>query len=88
MFRQVVVYQWAEGVSPEAKQAFRDALDGMRAIPELLAMTCGDDAGHFDDNFDFVVVEPAWDPRRLRTLEARMESWTRSDRHRSGIRLS
>ena len=24
--------------------------------PELLAMTCGDDTGHFDDNFDFVVV--------------------------------
>ena len=56
MFRQVVVYQWAEGASPEAKQAFRDALDALREIPELLAMTCGDDAGHFDDNFDFVVV--------------------------------
>jgi hypothetical protein len=56
MFRQVVVYQWAEGVSAEAKQAFRGALDSMRAIPKLLAMTCGDDAGHFDDNFDFVVV--------------------------------
>jgi Stress responsive A/B Barrel Domain len=56
MFRQVVVYQWADGVSPESKQAFRDALDRMRAIPELLAMTSGDDAGHFDDNFDFVVV--------------------------------
>jgi Stress responsive A/B Barrel Domain len=56
MFRQVVVYQWADGVSPESKQAFRDALDRIRAIPELLAMTWGDDAGHFDDNFDFVVV--------------------------------
>ena len=31
--------------------------------------------------------EPAWDPWRLHTLEARMESWTRSDhRHRSGTR--
>jgi len=56
MFRQVVVSQWAEGTSPEAKQAFRDAVDRLRAIPELLAMTCGADAGHFDDNFDFVVV--------------------------------
>ncbi len=56
MFRQVVVSQWAEGTSPEAKQAFRDAVEALRAIPELLAMTCGDDAGHFDDNFDFVVV--------------------------------
>jgi hypothetical protein len=56
MFRQVVVYQWAEGVTPQAKKAFREALDGLRAIPELLAMTWGDDAGYFEDNFDFVVV--------------------------------
>jgi hypothetical protein len=56
MFRQVVVTRWAEDVSAEAKQAFRDALNGLRAIPELLALTCGDDAGHFDDNFDFVAV--------------------------------
>jgi Stress responsive A/B Barrel Domain len=56
MFRQVVVSRWAEDVSTEAKQAFRDAVDGLRSIPELLGMTCGDDAGHFDDNFDFVVV--------------------------------
>jgi hypothetical protein len=56
MFRQVVVYQWAEGVAPEAKAAFRTALEELRAIPELLAMTWGDDAGYFTDNFDFVVV--------------------------------
>jgi hypothetical protein len=57
MFRQVIASRWAEGVTPEAKQAFRDAIDDLRAIPELLAMMCGDDAGHFDDNFDFVVVQ-------------------------------
>jgi|GEM_PF-1942421 Stress responsive A/B Barrel Domain. len=56
MFRQVVVSQWGDGVSPEAKQAFREAVERLREIPELLAMTWGDDAGHFDDNFDFVVV--------------------------------
>jgi len=56
MFRQVVVSKWAEGVTPEAKQAYRDAVERLRAIPELLAMTWGDDAGHFEDNFDFVVV--------------------------------
>lgn len=56
MFRQVVSVRWAEGVSSKEKQAYRDALDGLRAIPELLAMTWGDDAGHFDDNFDFVAV--------------------------------
>jgi hypothetical protein len=56
MFRQVVVITWADGVSPEAKQGFRDALDRLRAIPELLTLTYGDDAGHFDGNFDFVAV--------------------------------
>jgi len=56
MFRQVVSIRWAEGVGPEAKQGYRDALAGLRAIPELLALTCGDDARHFDGNFDFVAV--------------------------------
>lgn len=56
MFRQVVVCKWAEGTSAEAKQAYRDAIESLRAIPELLAMTWGDDAGHFEDNFDFVMV--------------------------------
>ena len=56
MFRQVISITWAEGVSDEAKQGFRDALAGLRAIPELLALTFGDDAGHFEGNFDFVTV--------------------------------
>jgi len=33
-------------------------------------------------------IEPAWVSRRLQALETRMEPWTRSKRHRSGIRLS
>ena len=57
MFRQVVMSRWAEDVSPEAKQAFRDALEALRAIPELLAMTFGEDAGIFEDNCDFVAVQ-------------------------------
>jgi hypothetical protein len=56
MFRQVVAFRWAEDASDESKQGLRDALERLRAIPELLAMTWGDDAGHFSDNFDFVVV--------------------------------
>ncbi len=56
MFRQVVACRWAEGVSPEAQQAYRDALEGLRSIPELLHLKWGDDAGHFDDNFDLVAV--------------------------------
>ena len=56
MFRQVVAIRWAEAVSPQAKQAYRDALDALREIPELIALTWGDDAGHFEGNFDFVAV--------------------------------
>ena len=56
MFRQVVAIRWAEAVSPHAKQAYREALDALREIPELIALTWGDDAGHFEGNFDFVAV--------------------------------
>ena len=56
MFRQVVAMRWADGASKEAKQGFRDAIEGLRVIPELVNLLCGDDAGHFDDNFDFVAV--------------------------------
>lgn len=56
MFRQVVSIRWADGVSAEAKHAYRDALDSLRGIPELLELTWGDDARHFEGNFDFVAV--------------------------------
>lgn len=56
VFRQVVAIRWADGVSVDGKQGYRDALDALTAIPELLALTWGDDAGHFDGNFDFVAV--------------------------------
>jgi hypothetical protein len=56
VFRQVVAIRWADGVSAEDKQGFRDALELLRQIPELLALTWGDDAGHFEGNFDLVAV--------------------------------
>jgi Stress responsive A/B Barrel Domain len=56
VFRQVIAIRWADDVSAEAKQGYRDALDSLRGIPELLGLTWGDDARHFDGNFDFVVV--------------------------------
>ena len=56
MFRQVVAIRWADDVSIDDKQGFRDALEALRQIPELLALTWGDDAGHFDGNFDLVAV--------------------------------
>ena len=56
MFRQVVAIRWAAGVSDEDKQAYRDALDALGTIRELLALRWGDDAGHFEGNFDLVAV--------------------------------
>lgn len=56
MFRQVIAVRWADQVTSEAKQGFREALDALREIPELLELRWGDDAGHFEGNFDFVAV--------------------------------
>lgn len=56
MFRQVMVCTFVEEASPEQRQAYRDAVEAIREIPELLEMKCGADAGHFEDNFDFVIV--------------------------------
>jgi len=56
MFRQVVMCRWADGASSEVKQGFRDAFERLRSIPELLDLTWGEDAGHFEGNYDFVAV--------------------------------
>jgi hypothetical protein len=56
MFRQVISIRWAQGVTEGQKQGYRDALDGLRSIPELTALTWGDDSGIFEGNFDFVAV--------------------------------
>jgi hypothetical protein len=56
VFRQVVAIRWAEGVSVDDKEGYRDALDALRVIPELLTLTWGDDARHFEGNFDLVAV--------------------------------
>ena len=56
MFRQVISIRWSQGVTAEQKQGYRDALEGLRTIPELIALKWGDDAGLFEGNFDFVAV--------------------------------
>lgn len=56
MFRQVITYRWADGLTEEAKTAFRESLASLRSIPELHALTYGDDARHFPGNHDFVMV--------------------------------
>ncbi len=56
MFRQVVAYRWADGVTDDEKAAYRAALAGLRAIPELTSLRFDDDARHFEGNFDAVAV--------------------------------
>lgn len=56
MFRQVIMGTWAPAMTPESKAAYVAAIESLRAIPELLAMTYGEDARHFDGNLDVVVV--------------------------------
>jgi hypothetical protein len=56
MFRQVIAHKWAEELGDDAKKAFRAALHGLRAIPELVELNDGDDAARFEGNFDYVAV--------------------------------
>lgn len=56
MFRQVVAYRWADGLTDDAKAAFRETFAGLRAIPELTSLRFADDAKHFEGNFDAVAV--------------------------------
>lgn len=56
MFRQVVAYRWADGVTEDEKTAFRQAFAGLLEIPELTSLRFADDAGHFEGNFDAVAV--------------------------------
>lgn len=56
MFRQVVAYRWADGVSEHDKSAFRDSFTSLRAIPELSSLRFADDARHFEGNYDVVAV--------------------------------
>jgi catechol 2,3-dioxygenase-like lactoylglutathione lyase family enzyme len=56
VFRQVVAHRWAPGTDAVARAGFRDAMESLRAIPELVALRHGDDAAHFDGNHDYVAV--------------------------------
>jgi catechol 2,3-dioxygenase-like lactoylglutathione lyase family enzyme len=56
VFRQVVSYRWADGVTEDEKSAMRQSLAGLLAIPELSSLRFADDARHFEGNFDVVAV--------------------------------
>jgi catechol 2,3-dioxygenase-like lactoylglutathione lyase family enzyme len=56
MFRQVVAVTWRPGVSDEQKQGYIDAQRGLADIPEVVSLRTGADAGHFDGNYDHVLL--------------------------------
>lgn len=56
MFREVVAHCWRDGIGDEDKAACRAAFGALEAIPELVALRVGDDAGQHEGNFDFVGV--------------------------------
>jgi Stress responsive A/B Barrel Domain len=56
VFRQVISIRWKDGVTEQEQQAYRQALDSLRTVPQVLALTWGDDARHFEGNFDLVAV--------------------------------
>ena len=56
MFRQIIAYRWAEGVTEDDKGSFRAAFGGLVEIPELISVRFADDARHFEGNFDAVAV--------------------------------
>ena len=56
MFRQVVAIRWKDGVTEEEQEAYRVALDALRGAPQVINLVWGDDARHFEGNFDLVAV--------------------------------
>lgn len=56
MFRQVVCQTWAAGVTEGQKLGFREALTALGAIPEVVSIRVGADAGLFEGNYDVVSV--------------------------------
>jgi catechol 2,3-dioxygenase-like lactoylglutathione lyase family enzyme len=56
MFRQVIMQTWADGVTPDQKDAMIVTLASLRRIPEVVSASGGVDAGYFADNWGAVSV--------------------------------
>jgi len=56
VFRQVVAIRWKDSVSEDARAVYRNALDGLRGVPQLVSLVWCDDARHFEGNHDLVAV--------------------------------
>jgi hypothetical protein len=56
VFRQVIAIRWKDGVTAADRNAYCAAVDALRQVPEVVDLVWGEDARHFDGNFDLVVV--------------------------------
>lgn len=57
MLRHIVLVRWKEGTTDAEKQAVRDALAALPAqVPEIRALTLGDDVGRKANNWDMAAV--------------------------------
>jgi catechol 2,3-dioxygenase-like lactoylglutathione lyase family enzyme len=56
LFRQVVAHRWAAGIDSTARAGFRASMESLREIPELVALSHGEDARVFNGNHDYVAV--------------------------------
>jgi len=56
-FRHVVMFRWAEHVTPEMVERIRDGFDELpAAVPQIRGYAHGSDVGVSEGNFDYVVV--------------------------------
>ena len=56
MFRQVVMHRWPGNSTSQERDAYRQAMERLREIPDVISIRFGDDARRFEGNHDFVVV--------------------------------
>jgi catechol 2,3-dioxygenase-like lactoylglutathione lyase family enzyme/uncharacterized protein (DUF1330 family) len=56
LFRQVVAHRWAPGTDAAARAGYRNAMESLRAVPELVALRHGDDGEFFAGNHHYVAV--------------------------------
>lgn len=56
MFRQVVAHRWSDQADAHVRAGFRAAMESLRAVPELVSLRHGEDAGRFTGNHDYVAV--------------------------------
>lgn len=56
MIRHIVMMRWKPEADAEARQAARDAIEKLRAVPDVREMRAGDNVGQSPNAYDFAAV--------------------------------